>query len=62
MTALACNWFPCHENGVSPVHFEWLYTNWTFAQAKLTEFSYAPRHLAVTKQGPVPGRNAARAV
>jgi 5,5'-dehydrodivanillate O-demethylase oxygenase subunit len=47
VTVLPCNWFQCHENGVDPVHFEWLHTNWSSVQRGPHDRSYGPAHLAV---------------
>src|ERR1700689_4781560 len=30
---LDCNWLQAAENNVDPVHFEWLHSNWSLAQA-----------------------------
>ena len=28
---IPCNWLQCQENGMDPVHFEWLHANWSQA-------------------------------
>lgn len=47
ITVLPCNWFQCHENGVDPVHFEWLHTNWSSVLQAPRERNYGPTHIAV---------------
>jgi 5,5'-dehydrodivanillate O-demethylase len=47
LSVLPCNWFQCHENGVDPVHFEWLHTNWTSVRNSPRARRYGPRHTAV---------------
>jgi 5,5'-dehydrodivanillate O-demethylase len=47
ISLLPCNWFQCHENGVDPVHFEWLHANWTSAQNSTGEPRYSPPHEAI---------------
>jgi 5,5'-dehydrodivanillate O-demethylase len=47
MTVLPCNWFQCHENGVDPVHFEWLHTNWTSVWDNPDILCYGAEHLAI---------------
>jgi 5,5'-dehydrodivanillate O-demethylase oxygenase subunit len=46
---LPCNWFQCHENGMDPVHFEWLHTNWTALRNSPGESpAYAARHVDIS--------------
>jgi 5,5'-dehydrodivanillate O-demethylase oxygenase subunit len=47
ISSLPCNWFQCHENGVDPVHFEWLHANWTSVHNSPGEPRYGPRHEAI---------------
>jgi 5,5'-dehydrodivanillate O-demethylase oxygenase subunit len=47
ITELPCNWFQCHENGMDPVHFEWLHTNWTSAQSGTDRPVYSASHVAI---------------
>jgi 5,5'-dehydrodivanillate O-demethylase oxygenase subunit len=44
LATLPCNWFQCHENGVDPVHFEWVHTNWSSVQCAPENSEYEPRH------------------
>jgi 5,5'-dehydrodivanillate O-demethylase oxygenase subunit len=48
ISTLPCNWFQCHENGVDPVHFEWLHTNWTSVQSSPAPIRYGQRHEALS--------------
>jgi len=45
---LPCNWFQCHENGVDPVHFEWLHSNWTAVLNRQDSAVFAPRHIEIS--------------
>jgi 5,5'-dehydrodivanillate O-demethylase oxygenase subunit len=47
VTELPCNWFHCHENGMDPVHFEWLHTNWTSVQDTPSGPPYGAPHLRI---------------
>ncbi|MEU3752905.1 Rieske 2Fe-2S domain-containing protein [Streptomyces olivoreticuli] len=47
MTELPCNWFQCHENGMDPVHFEWLHSNGNAARSAPDDPKYVARHLAI---------------
>jgi 5,5'-dehydrodivanillate O-demethylase len=47
ITELPCNWFQCHENGVDPVHFEWLHGNWTAVQQDPQTIRRAAEHISV---------------
>ncbi|GIJ62217.1 Rieske 2Fe-2S domain-containing protein [Virgisporangium aurantiacum] len=47
ITELPCNWFQCHENGMDPVHFEWLHSNWTAEQHEPGTPRRAGAHLTV---------------
>ncbi|MFI9273195.1 Rieske 2Fe-2S domain-containing protein [Kitasatospora sp. NPDC052896] len=47
ITELPCNWFQCHENGMDPVHFEWLHSNGNAVRLDPEDPEYAPRHTAI---------------
>ncbi|MFH9419779.1 Rieske 2Fe-2S domain-containing protein [Streptomyces sp. NPDC017529] len=47
MTELPCNWFQCHENGMDPVHFEWLHLNGNAVRTNPDDPEYVPRHLSI---------------
>jgi 5,5'-dehydrodivanillate O-demethylase oxygenase subunit len=47
VSTLPCNWFQCHENGVDPIHFEWLHSNWTAVRNNPDEIRYGQRHEAI---------------
>ncbi|WP_245700101.1 Rieske 2Fe-2S domain-containing protein [Streptomyces roseifaciens] len=47
MTELPCNWFQCHENGVDPVHFEWLHSNGNVVRGNPDARDYVATHLDI---------------
>lgn len=47
MTELPCNWFQCHENGMDPVHFEWLHLNGNAVRTDPADPEYVPTHLSI---------------
>jgi 5,5'-dehydrodivanillate O-demethylase len=47
LTELPCNWFQCHENGMDPVHFEWLHSNGNAVRLNPEAPVFAPRHTAI---------------
>lgn len=47
ISELPCNWFQCHENGVDPVHFEWLHTNQTGVRNRSDSAVYSPPHQSI---------------
>ena len=45
LAPLDCNWLQAAENNIDPVHFEWLHSNWSLAQAgKPAHSPDAPAH------------------
>ncbi|MEV6211203.1 Rieske 2Fe-2S domain-containing protein [Kitasatospora sp. NPDC051914] len=47
LTRLPCNWFQCHENGMDPVHFEWLHLNGNAVRTAPDAPVYVPSHLSI---------------
>ena len=42
---IPCNWLQCQENGMDPVHFEWLHANWS--QAQKGNLAKSPTHTKI---------------
>ena len=45
LAEVPCNWLQCQENGMDPVHFEWLHANWS--QALKGKRVYSPTHTKI---------------
>jgi 5,5'-dehydrodivanillate O-demethylase len=45
LAPLDCNWLQAAENNIDPVHFEWLHSNWSLAQAGKPPHS--PAHVRI---------------